>query len=105
MGTPVRDWFVNDVAEGRRGSADLVAYFFLRATSLLQRKGVLGLIAKRIIAQGVTREVGLDQMTASGLQIVRAIRSSPWPSRSVDLFYSAVSGHNGPCRARVQTNS
>ncbi|WP_415854889.1 Eco57I restriction-modification methylase domain-containing protein, partial [Sinomonas sp. G460-2] len=27
MGTSLRDWFVNVLAEGRRGSADLVAYF------------------------------------------------------------------------------
>ncbi|MDO5051503.1 MAG: N-6 DNA methylase [Pseudoclavibacter sp.] len=33
MGTNVRDWFVNVLADGRRGSADLVAYFLLRATS------------------------------------------------------------------------
>ena len=52
MGTPVRDWFVNNIAEGRRGSADLVAYFFLRATSLLQRKGVLGLIATQHCGAG-----------------------------------------------------
>ena len=34
MGTNVRDWFVNVLAEGQRGSADLVAYFFLRALRL-----------------------------------------------------------------------
>jgi hypothetical protein len=31
MGTNVRDWLVNVIAAGQRGSADLVAYFFLRA--------------------------------------------------------------------------
>ncbi|WP_369941764.1 DNA methyltransferase, partial [Promicromonospora sp. AC04] len=62
MGTDVRDWFVNLIATGRRGSADLVAYFFLRATSLLQTKGTLGLIATNTVAQGDTREVGLDAM-------------------------------------------
>uniref|UniRef100_UPI002418B89F Eco57I restriction-modification methylase domain-containing protein n=1 Tax=Nocardia sp. AG03 TaxID=3025312 RepID=UPI002418B89F len=31
MGTNLRDWFVNVLASGQRGSADLVAYFFLRA--------------------------------------------------------------------------
>ncbi|WP_264032880.1 SAM-dependent methyltransferase [Mycolicibacterium alvei] len=52
VGTSVRDWFVNSVAGGRRGSADLVAYFFLRATSLLQAKGTIGLIATNTVAQG-----------------------------------------------------
>ncbi|MDR2974046.1 MAG: N-6 DNA methylase, partial [Propionibacteriaceae bacterium] len=66
MGTDMRDWFVNVLADGRRGSADLVAYFFLRATSLLQAKGTLGLIATNTLAQGDTREVGLDAMVADG---------------------------------------
>ena len=35
MGTNVRDWFVNVLADGHEGNADLVAYFFLRAMSLL----------------------------------------------------------------------
>ena len=35
MGTNVRDWLVNVLASGEEGNADLVAYFFLRAMSLL----------------------------------------------------------------------
>ncbi|MBL0888298.1 Eco57I restriction-modification methylase domain-containing protein, partial [Myceligenerans indicum] len=72
MGTNVRDWFVNVLAGGRRGSADLVAYFFLRATSLLSTKGTLGLIATNTVAQGDTREVGLDTMVAGGFTITQA---------------------------------
>ncbi|SIL38329.1 Uncharacterised protein [Mycobacteroides abscessus subsp. abscessus] len=59
LGTDIRDWFVNTIAAGRRGSADLVAYFCLRATSLLQANGTIGLIATNTVAQGDTREVGL----------------------------------------------
>ena len=59
MGTNVRDWFVNILASGKKGSADLVAYFFLRAMSLLTPKGNLGLIATNTVAQGDTRAVGL----------------------------------------------
>ena len=43
LGTNVRDWFVNVLAGGQKGSADLVAYFFLRAMSLLTGAGTLGL--------------------------------------------------------------
>lgn len=73
MGTEVRDWFVNVLAGGTRGSADLVAYFFLRAYSLLTNRGTLGLIATNTLAQGDTREVGLDRMVADGFTITRAI--------------------------------
>ena len=96
MGTNVRDWFVNIVAGGRRGSADLVAYFFIRATSLLQRKGTLGLIATNTVAQGDTREVGLDAMVANGFTITRAIQSRSWPAASANLEYAAVWGTLGP---------
>ena len=58
LGTNVRDWFVTHLADGKRGSADLVAYFFLRAMSLLTSRGNLGLIATNTVAQGDTREVG-----------------------------------------------
>jgi hypothetical protein len=57
----------------------LVAYFFLRAASLLASSGTLGLLATNTIAQGDTRDVGLDQLARSGITIHRAVRSRPWP--------------------------
>ncbi|AUS81094.1 SAM-dependent methyltransferase [Actinoalloteichus sp. AHMU CJ021] len=92
MGTNVRDWFVNVLANGRKGSADLVGYFLLRAISLLRPGGNLGLIATNTIAQGDTRDVGLDQVVASGFTITRAIQSRSWPAASANLEYAAVWG-------------
>jgi hypothetical protein len=92
IGTNVRDWLVEIVAGGRRGRADLVAFFFLRASSLLTPKGNLGLIATSTIAQGDTREVGLDQMAAGGFTITRAIQSRSWPVASANIEYAAVWG-------------
>ena len=96
LGTNVRDWFVNTLAGGQRGSADLVAYFFLRAQGLLKQRGTIGLIATNTIAQGDTREVGLDRMVESGLTITRAIQSRSWPAKSANLEYAAVWGTIGP---------
>ncbi|MEU9395938.1 DNA methyltransferase [Streptomyces sp. NPDC048324] len=95
MGTNVRDWFVNTLAHGRKGSADLVAYFFLRAYELLSRRGGLGLIATNTVAQGDTRQVGLDQLAAAGLTLTRAVQSRPWPVSSANLEYAAVWGSRG----------
>ncbi|MEV7124033.1 Eco57I restriction-modification methylase domain-containing protein [Kitasatospora griseola] len=92
MGTNVRDWFVNVLAGGTKGSADLVAYFFLRAYGLLSRRGGLGLIATNTVAQGDTRQVGLDQLVARGFTITRAIQSRSWPAASANLEYAAVWG-------------
>lgn len=90
VGSDVREWLVHQVAFGKTGNADLVAYFFLRALDLLRPGGRLGLIATNTLAQGDTREVGLDQMVERGLSITRAIQSRSWPARSANLEYAAV---------------
>ena len=92
MGQNLREWFVHVLAGGTPGNADEVAYFFLRAFELLNPRGTLGLIATNTVAQGDTREVGLDRMVATGFTITRAIQSRSWPSSSANLEYAAVWG-------------
>ncbi|MFC1600823.1 Eco57I restriction-modification methylase domain-containing protein [Candidatus Sumerlaeota bacterium] len=79
VGTDYRDYLVNHLAAGKKGSADLCAYFFLRAANLLCENGGFGLIATNSISQGDTRGVGLDQLIKSGFAIPRAIPSRKWP--------------------------
>lgn len=75
---------------GNRGASDLIAYFTLRAHSLLTEAGQTGLVATNSIAQGDTRTVGLDQIVALGVTIRQAVKSEPWPSRSATLEYAAI---------------
>jgi methylase of polypeptide subunit release factors len=82
LGQPYRDYLVEYIAGGQRGSADYVAYFFLRAQRLLKGDGSAGLLATNTIAQGDTREVGLDQIAARGTSIYRAIPSRKWPGEA-----------------------
>ena len=94
MGGNVREWLSGVLAKGGSGGrADLVAYFFLRATSLLQRNGDLGLIATNTVAQGDSREVGLDAMVAGGFTITRAIQSRPMAGRQRELGVRRCVGH------------
>jgi hypothetical protein len=79
LGDGYRRYLVAWLANNVRGSADLVAYFFLRAVGLLRSRGFCGLIATNTLAQGDTREVGLEQLTERGMTIYRAIASQPWP--------------------------
>src|SRR5262249_55122864 len=74
-----REYLVHWLADAQRGSADLCSYFFLRAKQLLREGGQLGFLATNTIAQGDTREVGLEQLTANGCVIPRAVPSRPWP--------------------------
>jgi hypothetical protein len=92
LGEEYRSWLVDCISGVRSGKTDLVAYFFVRAVSLLNQSGWLGLIATNTIAQGDTRAAGLDPMVAAGFTITRAIRSRPWPSRSANLEFAAVWG-------------
>jgi hypothetical protein len=78
LGTDYRDFLVERIAGGKRGNADLCAYFFLRAQQLLSLNGGFGLVATNTIAQGDTREVGLDQLVANGCVIPRTVPSRKW---------------------------
>ncbi len=79
LGTDYRNYLVTHVARGQRGSADLCAYFFLRAQQLLRASGGFGMLATNTIAQGDTREVGLEQLARDGDAIPRAVPSRKWP--------------------------
>lgn len=89
LGTDYRNNLTHRLADGRTGSADLVVYFVLNAARLA--KGRVGLLTTNTVAQGDSREVGLDHLTAqTEWRIVRANRSEKWPSKSANLQYSAV---------------
>lgn len=88
LGTDYRDFLVNRIANGKRGSADLCAYFFLKARQIISNNGGFGLLATNTIAQGDTREVGLEQLAANGCVIHRAVPSRKWPgSASLEVAH------------------
>ena len=78
-GSDVRNHLVVWIADGVRGNADLVAYFFLNATKVSRS---LGYLATNTIAQGDTSEVGLTQIIDTEWKIHRAISSTTWPGEA-----------------------
>lgn len=102
FGRPYREFLVRWVGNGARGSADLLAYFVLTANSILNERGQTGLIATNTLAQGDTREVGLDQLTADGVTIRAAVKSAKWPTRSVNLEYAVLWSSRKPPSARAE---
>ncbi|GGT04961.1 hypothetical protein GCM10010222_53360 [Streptomyces tanashiensis] len=90
FGETYREYLVGDVGRGARGIIDLVAYFLLRASDLLNVNGQAALVATNSLAQGDTRQAGLDQLVAEGVTLRAAVKSEPWPSRSALLEYCAV---------------
>lgn len=81
-GTAYREWLVRYLADNKKGSADLVAYFFLQAYSLIREGGGFGLLAVNTIAEGDTRNVGLEAMVRSGAIIYAAYPNEPWPGKA-----------------------
>ena len=78
-GTDYRNHLIAWIADGTKGSADLVAYFFLNATKISRS---LGYLATNTIAQGDTSEVGLTQIIDMGWNIHQAISSTTWPGEA-----------------------
>lgn len=94
FGTDYRDHLVLYLADGRRGSADLCAYFFLRAQQVLRPNGTFGLLAVNTIAEGDTRQVGLEAMLRQGVGLFAARPNFEWPGAAA-VSASAVHGVRG----------
>ena len=100
LGTDYREYLKQRVARDKAGNADLCSYFLLREMSVASR-GRVGIIATNTIAQGDTREVGLDQAIDMGWAVYRAEKSQSWPgtaSLEVSLLWT---GHPGRYEARI----
>lgn len=99
MGDCYREHLVNNIANGQRGSADFVAYFFIRANLLLCPTGYFGLIGVNTISEGNTREVGLDSILESGSVIYKANPNLVWPGEAnvvTSSVYVSKSNWGGP---------
>lgn len=63
-------------------NTDLVAHFFRRTFGLLRDCGTFGLLAVNTIAEGDTRQGGLEWMTRNGATIYAAYPNEPWPGKA-----------------------
>ena len=77
-GSSYRDFLTTANCESN-ASADIVAFFFRRAFSLLRDEGTLGLIATKTISKGATRRAGLRYLCTHGGTIFSATKRLPWP--------------------------
>jgi hypothetical protein len=103
FGTDYRDHLVLYLADDRRGSADLCAYFFLRAMQVLRPGGTFGLLAVNTIAEGDTRQVGLEAMLRQGVELFAARPNFEWPGAAA-VVASAVHGRRGGWSGRRRIN-
>ncbi|MFC7387284.1 Eco57I restriction-modification methylase domain-containing protein [Sphaerisporangium rhizosphaerae] len=98
LGSDLREYLKQRIANDKAGHADLCSYFLLRNHTVAP-KGRVGIIATNTIAQGDTREVGLDQLQEKGWSVYRAVKSQPWAgtaSLEVSLLWSGQPGKKEP---------
>ena len=100
LGEDFREYLIQDMAEDKRGSADLCSYFLLRDLSIAPH-GRTGIIATNTIAQGDTREVGLDQAVDMGWAVYRAEKSQRWPGTAALEVALLWAGHPGKREQRI----
>ena len=80
---------------GSSGNADVSAFFFRRAFELLENGGCFGLIATNTIAQGDTRESGLQKIAEGGGMIFRGVTDRAWPG-SASVTVCEIYVQKGP---------
>jgi len=104
LGTAYRDYLVEHLAQGERGSADLVAYFFLQAYRLIRAGGDFGLLAVNTIAEGDTRQVGLERLLGEqNATIYAAYSNETWPGKAA-VVTSRAHLHKGAWTGGVTLN-
>ncbi len=67
---------------GTNGNTDLAAHFLRRGYEVLRDGGVLAAVTTNTIAQGDTREGGLQALIERGATIARAETRVPWPGEA-----------------------
>src|SRR5690606_34079266 len=78
LGPAYNVWLVT-AHEGASKNDDLVAHFFRRAFVLLRQGGHFGLLATNTIADGDTRQSGLEWLLQNEAVIHAAYPNEPWP--------------------------
>ena len=78
----LKSWLANEAS----GNSDIVAYFYLRANSLLGSCRTAGFVGTKTIAEGDTLDVGLAQLDSMGAVIYSAATSQKWPGTASVLY-------------------
>ena len=87
FGPRYKEYLAHNLSLDYAATSDLVVFFFLRAFGLVRDGGYLGLLARRSLAEGKNREVGLGQLIAQGAIIFAARTNIPWPGKAAIVIH------------------
>lgn len=79
---PIYNTYIAFLHPPANKNTDLCAHFFRRAFNLLRNQGNFGLLSVNTIAEGDTRQGGLEWMLKNGAVIYSAFPNEPWPGKA-----------------------
>lgn len=86
------------------GAVELVTYFLRRIFDIIQRNGFVSIISTNTIAQGNSREDGLEIILQKEGKIIHAVKSIKWPGKAA-VEVSLISIHKGAWSGVFHLNS
>jgi hypothetical protein len=103
FGPNYKDYLSNNLTINRAAAVDVVVFFFLRAVSLLRSDGQFGLLARRSLAEGKNREIGLESLVQAGATIRVAVTNQTWPGKASVIVHQ-VHMAKGAWNGTIQLN-
>lgn len=103
FGQHYRAFLVQHLANGRKGSADLCAYFLLREGNLIKSCGILGVVATSAVGEGDSREVALEAMLESGFIVFKCGTRQSW-SGTASVTFATIWVYKGGWKGKVTLN-
>ena len=103
FGTCYKDYLSRWMTIRDPATVDMVVFFFIRIFTLVANGGFLGLLARRSIAEGRNREVGLEPLIASDAMVCSAETNIPWPGKA-SVIVHRIHIHKGPWAGKVILN-
>lgn len=85
LGRPYVDHLIKNIAGGRRGSADLAVYFYLRAHELASRWGTVGIVGPVNLTKGGNARVWEGHLAGLGWNAYNFDSHRRWPSKSAAI--------------------
>jgi hypothetical protein len=82
FGPSYKEYLAHYVSLDHAATADLVVFFFLRMFGLVRGAGYSGFLARRSLAEGKNREIGLERLIKRGVTIYSAYTNIPWPGKA-----------------------
>jgi hypothetical protein len=103
IGDKYRPFLLSVIADNRKGSADLCVYFLIREVELLRNSALIGMVATSAIAEGDSREVGLEHLLTKGVVITNSRTRSQW-SGTASVTFAMLSLHKGGWQGETLLN-